>query len=49
MIQWRLSEFSRVRFQYNYDHADHLPDHQDAHSFWIGLEFLIGAHPAHKY
>jgi hypothetical protein len=48
MVQWRLSEFSRVRFQYNYDRADHLPDHE-AHSFWVGLEFLIGAHPAHKY
>lgn len=48
MMQWRLSEFSRVRFQYNYDRADHLPD-GDAHSFWVGLEFLIGAHPAHKF
>jgi len=49
LVQWRLSEFSRVRFQYNYDRADHLPDFQDAHSVWVGLEFLIGAHPAHDF
>lgn len=48
LVQWRLSEFSRVRFQYNYDRAEHLR-HDDAHSFWVGWEFLIGAHPAHKY
>jgi hypothetical protein len=45
---WNLSEFSRIRFQYNYDRADHL-QHDDAHSYWVGFEILIGAHPAHKY
>jgi hypothetical protein len=48
LLLWQPSEFSRLRFQYNYDRADHLPA-GDAHSFWLGLEFLIGAHPAHQY
>lgn len=54
--RWRLSplitfnptEFSKVRLQYDYDHAEHLPD-QAAHSVWLGLELMIGAHPAHTY
>ncbi len=47
LLSWNLSEFSRIRLQYNYDHAAHLQD--DAHSVWVGAEFLIGSHPAHKY
>jgi hypothetical protein len=54
--RWRLSplvtfnatEFSKIRLQYDYDHAEFLPKH-DAQSVWIGLELLIGAHPAHTY
>jgi hypothetical protein len=54
--RWRLSplvtfnatEFSKIRMQYDYDHAEFLPKH-DAQSVWIGLELLIGAHPAHNY
>ncbi|MDE2059618.1 MAG: DUF4200 domain-containing protein [candidate division NC10 bacterium] len=48
LLAWHPSEFSRLRLQYNYDRADHL-EHQDAHSVWLGVEFLYGAHPAHKY
>ena len=48
LLAWHPSEFSRLRLQYNYDRADHL-DNQDAHSVWLGVEFLYGAHPAHKY
>jgi hypothetical protein len=48
LLVWQPSEFSRLRFQYNYDRAGHLAA-QDAHSFWLGLEFLIGAHPVHQY
>lgn len=48
MVVWHASEFSRIRLQYNYDRAEHL--HADeAHSVWLGFEFLIGAHPAHTY
>lgn len=48
MVARRLSEFSRVRLQYNYDDADFLED-GDAHTVWVGFEALYGAHPAHKY
>lgn len=48
LLVWQPSEFSRFRLQYNYDHADHLERH-DVHSVWLGVEFLYGAHPAHKY
>lgn len=48
LLAWHPSEFSRIRLQYNYDRADHL-EQRDAHSVWLGVEFLYGAHPAHKY
>jgi hypothetical protein len=48
LLVWHPSEFSRLRMQYNYDRADHV-DGKDAHSFWAGIEFLFGAHPAHSY
>lgn len=48
LLAWQPSEFSRLRLQYNYDEADHLEDGH-AHTVWMGLEFLYGAHPAHKY
>jgi hypothetical protein len=47
LVIFSASEFSRIRLQYNYDEADHLSD--AAHSVWLGLEALIGAHPAHSY
>jgi hypothetical protein len=55
MLAWYPTEFSRIRLQYNYDHATHLEfdglgnRERDAHSVWLGFEVLIGAHPAHKY
>lgn len=48
LLVWHASEFSRLRLQYDYDRADHLPG-GEAHSLWLGFEFMIGAHPAHKY
>lgn len=48
LVTWYPSEFSRVRFQYNFDRAAHLQD-RDVHSFWLGFEILIGKHPAHQY
>ena len=47
LVQWRTSEFVRIRLQYNYDHATHLEDY--AHSVWMGFEWLYGAHPAHRF
>jgi hypothetical protein len=40
------SEFSKLRLQYNYDHGEHFGDE---HSIWLQLEFLLGAHGAHKF
>ena len=48
LLVWHPSEFSRLRLQYNYDRADHLED-EEAHSVWLGVEFMYGAHPAHTY
>ncbi len=47
LLTWHPSEFSRLRLQYNYDRADHL-QRQDAHSVWLGVDLLYGAHPAHE-
>jgi hypothetical protein len=40
------SEFSKIRLQYNYDHGALFGD---AHSIWLQLEFMLGAHGAHKF
>jgi hypothetical protein len=48
MLAWYVSEFARVRLQYNYDWAHHLTDNR-AHAVWLVLEGLFGSHPAHKF
>jgi hypothetical protein len=40
------SEFSKIRLQYNYDHAELFGDE---HSVWLQVEILLGAHGAHKF
>ncbi len=40
------SEFSKIRLQYNYDHGELFGTE---HSIWLQLEFLLGAHGAHKF
>ena len=45
LVSYLPSEFLRIRFQYNFDHAMHLPS-KTAHSFWLSAEFILGAHPA---
>ena len=47
LLVWRPTEFSRIRLQYNYDMASHLND--DAHTIWLGFEWLYGAHAAHQF
>jgi len=55
LLSWRPTEFSRIRLQYNYDYAEHLEfdglssRSRDAHSVWLGFEYLLGTHPAHKF
>jgi hypothetical protein len=41
-----LSEFSKIRLQYNYDRGDQFGTE---HSIWMQMEFLLGAHGAHKF
>lgn len=48
LLVFHPSEFSRLRLQANYDWTQG-PDLDDALSVWAGIEFLIGAHPAHGY
>ena len=47
------SEFSKIRLQYNYDHASHIDSAHDSqndeHSIWLQFEFLLGKHGAHKF
>ena len=45
-LTWYPTEFSKLRLQYNYDHGQAFGD---AHSVWLQLEFLLGAHAAHKF
>jgi hypothetical protein len=45
-LTWYPTEFSKLRLQYNYDHGQAFGDE---HSVWMQLEFLIGAHAAHKF
>jgi hypothetical protein len=45
-LTWYPSEFSKIRLQYNFDHGQRFAD---AHSVWLQLEFLLGAHGAHKF
>jgi hypothetical protein len=40
------SEFSKLRLQYNYDHGELFGEE---HSIWLQMEFLLGAHGAHKF
>lgn len=45
-LTWYPTEFSKVRLQYNYDDRDGIGTD---HSVWLQLEFLLGAHAAHKF
>jgi hypothetical protein len=46
MLTFYPSEFSKLRLQYNLDEVKNLgPEH----SVWLQMEFLLGAHGAHKF
>ena len=45
-LTWYPTEFSKLRFQYNYD--DRVGIGKD-HSLWVQFEFLLGAHAAHRF
>jgi hypothetical protein len=46
---WQLSEFTRIRLQYNFDNAKNLAGSNNAHSVWLGFQWLYGQHPPHEY
>lgn len=43
---WYPTEFSKFRVQYNFDDRRNIGTD---HSLWFQLEFLLGAHAAHKF
>jgi hypothetical protein len=45
-MTWYPTEFSKFRVQYNFDHRKGIGND---HSLWFQLEFLMGAHAAHKF
>ena len=45
-LTWYVSEFSKIRLQYNYDYGHNFGV---ANSIWLQLEFLLGAHAAHRF
>jgi hypothetical protein len=45
-LTWYPTEFSKLRVQYNYDNRKGIGID---HSLWVQLEFLLGAHAAHKF
>ncbi|HVT05295.1 MAG TPA: hypothetical protein VHL58_18175 [Thermoanaerobaculia bacterium] len=46
-LTWFPTEFSKLRLQYNLDRSDAFQ--KTEHSLWLQLEFLLGAHAAHKF
>lgn len=49
-LTWYLTEFSKLRLQYNYDKAQHINGNNgDEHSVWLQFEFMLGSHPKHKF
>jgi hypothetical protein len=49
LLIWQPSEFTRIRLQYNFDNAKYLAGNNNAHSIWLGFQWLYGQHPAHEY
>ncbi len=47
LLTLQPTEFSRIRLQYNFDHASHLRG--NAQSVWLGFEWMYGAHTAHNF
>lgn len=47
VLTWFPTEYSKLRLQYNFDRGEGTAE--DEHSLWLQLEFLLGAHSAHKF
>jgi hypothetical protein len=49
LLVYHPTHFSRLRLQYNLDHAKFLGGDDLAHSVWFSAEVLYGDHPSHDY
>lgn len=47
-LTWYLSEYSKLRLQYNRDSTEHLAE-KTADSLWLQFEFSLGSHMAHTF
>ncbi len=47
-LTWYMSEYSKVRLQYNRDWTEHLAE-KTADTLWLQIEFSLGAHMAHTF
>ena len=47
-LTWHLSEYSKLRLQYNRDWTEHLAE-KDVHALWLQFEYSLGAHAAHTF
>ena len=45
-ITWYPSEFSKWRLQYNHEWNEYA---EDGDAIWLQVEFMLGAHAAHKF
>ena len=46
LLVYQHSEFTKMRLQYNLDDSD---AGGEANTIWLGVEVILGAHPAHKF
>ncbi len=47
-LTWSLTEYSRLRIQYNRDWAEHLPG-KTADALWLQLQYSTGDHDDHEH
>lgn len=45
-ITWYPTEFSKLRLQYNHEWREYA---ENGDAVWVQLEFMLGAHAAHKF
>ena len=45
-VTWYPSEFSKFRLQYNHEWREHA---REGDTVWLQVEFMLGAHAAHKF
>ncbi len=50
MLEYYFTEFSRLRFQYNYDHTKYFEERMlPVQEFILSLNFAVGSHGAHSF